>query len=169
MAPRAGPLVAACWAKKRHVLEKPWCKDIKAPLEFDEATVVVHQSPPEEICKEGKQDDGVGVDMPRQWLRSYALHWQDAQPRCSRMQFSNRRFILQRHFSSQDQHWEVIQESWQCLRMFYLDLATILNQGTSVLTSVPIMVVRERSSTNPSAVLFCSGIRRCLLSDLKNL
>jgi hypothetical protein len=79
MAPRAGPLVAACWAKKRHVLEKPWCKDIKTPLEFDEATVVVHQSPSEEICK-GKQDDGVGVDMPRQWLRSYALHWQDAHP-----------------------------------------------------------------------------------------
>jgi hypothetical protein len=121
------------------------------------------------FAKKGNRTMEMGVDMPRQWLRSYALHWQDAPPRCSRMQFSKRRFILQRHFSSQDQHWEVIQESWQCLRMFYLDLATILNQRTSVLTSVPIMVVRERSSSNPSAVLFCSGIRRCLLSDLKNL
>jgi len=55
MAPRAGPLVAACWAKKRHVLEKPWCKDIKAPLEFDEATVVVHQSPPKKFVKKGNR------------------------------------------------------------------------------------------------------------------
>jgi hypothetical protein len=55
------------WGQEASYLGKAMMQRHQAPLQFDEATVVVHQSPPK-IAKKGEQEDGVGVDMPRRWL-----------------------------------------------------------------------------------------------------
>lgn len=44
--------VAVCGAKKLHVLERPWCKDIKHRCSL---TKVVHQSPPKKNAKKGNR------------------------------------------------------------------------------------------------------------------
>lgn len=116
------------WGREASCLGKAMVQRHQTPLQFDETTVVVHQSPPKNARKKNRTMELVSIcqDSGLQ-LRLFISRM--LKPRCSSMQFSNGRFVLQRHFSSQDQHWEVIQESWQCLRMFYLDPGTILNQG----------------------------------------
>ena len=51
----------------------------QAPLEFDEATVVVHQSPPKK-CKEGEIGGWSWCRYAKTVACSYGFHWQDAHP-----------------------------------------------------------------------------------------
>jgi hypothetical protein len=52
----------------------------QAPLQFDEATVVVHQSPPKKMQRRGKRRMELVVNMPRRWLAATDFIWQDAHP-----------------------------------------------------------------------------------------
>jgi hypothetical protein len=53
------------WSQEASCLGKVVLQRHQARPQFDEATVDVHQSPPKKNARKGKQEDGVGVDMPR--------------------------------------------------------------------------------------------------------
>jgi hypothetical protein len=91
--------VAVCGAKKLHILERPWCKDIKHRCSLMKLPWLFI-NPLQKNAKKGKEEDGVGCQYAKTVACSYGFHLAGCSPRCSRMQFSNHRFVLQRHFSS---------------------------------------------------------------------
>ena len=112
-------LGSGLWGQEASCLGKAMVQRHQVPLQFDEATVVVHQSPPKNAKKGNRRMELVSIcqDGGLQLRISLA----GCSPRCSSMQFSNRRLVLQRHSSSQDQHWKVIQDGNVCVCSWTLE------------------------------------------------